>query len=356
MTQKPTVHFVYKSPRHGGLIGRGLDYMGINYPNLIDPIWRRGDHITWKIPKRHPASASFNLIKEFRRRGPLKFYDLWEKGECDIKPGDKFIALPVHVYDGRTWDDPSIQRVTTRTLEKYPDLDATIIMPYCHDELYTRSIRGLLERYHPKAVLLSGEIWTRDWDKSPIKNLVSDILRVNMGIDPNEYPRLKTSFNPKGKRKYLYIGQTAWYKNTKQLEEIAKAMPQFEFGYISQGNIEGWKKIASWADLTTEFMAQVTAEYDFFINTSTADPSPATILEQMCFGLPVACTPESSYEYDSIVRLDVKDIAFNVRQLEAMQYQSEEDLIRIADTNRELAIKNHNWEEISADIANFILK
>ncbi len=349
---KSTVHFVYKSPRHSTFLGKVFDKIGLNIP-FIPPIWRYGKNIEWKIPKRHPASASFNILQALKKRGPVKFYDLWEKTSAIMKPGDLFIGLPVQVYDGRSWDHPSINCVTRRTLEKN-NLKGTIILPYCHDLRYNQSTTGLIERHGKNLIILSGKYWTDTWDQSPVKSYVKNLLRVNMGIDSNEYPVVKNKFNPKGKRKYLYIGQAAWYKNTAQLEKIAEKIPNFEGGYISTGEIKGWKKIASWANLTPDYMKKLAQEYDIFVNVSSADPSPATILENMCFGFAVACTPESSYDYTSLTRLHVSDTDFNVKQLLELQNLDDVELLKRAKTNRELAIKNHNWEEITAKIVNFI--
>ncbi len=349
---KPTVHIVYKKPRANTIIGKVFDKIGLNVPG-IPALWRRGNHIAWKIPKRHPNSASFNLIGAFKKRGKIKFYDLWEKRAAGIREGDSFIGLPVQVYDGRSWDDPSIDCVTRRTLEKY-NLQGTIIIPYCHDLRYNQSTTGLIEKHGKNLIILSGKYWTDTWDQSPIKGYVKNLLRVNMGIDPTEYPVIKKSFNPKGKRKYLYIGQSAWYKNTAELERIAAAIPGFEGGYISTGEIKGWKKIASWADLTPAYMEKLAEEYDIFVNVSSADPSPATILENMCFGFVVACTPESSYDYASLTRLHVSDTAFNVKQLLDLQQVDESELFRRAQVNREIAIRDHNWEEITSKIVDFL--
>ncbi|MES2060067.1 MAG: hypothetical protein V4438_03490 [Patescibacteria group bacterium] len=348
------IHFVYKAPRHGSLIGRIFDKIGFTF-SFIPPIWRNGNYIPWKTPKRHPASASFNIIKAFKEKGnDLKFYDLWEKAPAKMKSGDKFIGLPIQVYDGRLWNDPSIDCVTRQTLEKFRSNDCTIILPYCHDARYNASTNGLIEKYGKNLVILSGKIWTDTWDQSPIKPYVKNLLRVNMGIDAGEYPALKKKFNPKGKRKFLYIGQTAWYKNTEELENIAASMPGFEGGYISTGEIKGWKKIASWADLTSEFMVTLAEEYDIFVNVSSADPSPATILEQMCFGFAIAATPESSYEYDSITKLRTQDTAFNIARLEELQNMDEEILLERARQNRRIAERDHDWEAITKKIVDFV--
>jgi hypothetical protein len=333
-------------------VGKVFDKIGLTIP-WLPPIWRYGNHIEWKIPKRHPVSASFNILKALKKRGSVRFYDLWEKTTARMQEGDTFIGLPLQVYDGRSWDDPSINCVTRRTLETY-NLKGTIILPYCHDLRYNQSTTGLIEKYGKNLIILSGKYWTDTWDQSPIKGHVTNLLRVNMGIDPTEYPVIKKKFNPPGKRKFLYIGQAAWYKNTTQLEEIAKAIPGFEGGYISSGEIAGWKKIASWADLTTEFMEKIAEEYDIFVNTSSADPSPATILENMCFGFAVACTPESSYDYPSLTRLHVSDTAFNVKQLQELQYMDEAELLRRAQTNRDIAIRNHDWQDITDKIVGFL--
>lgn len=200
------------------------------------------------------------------------------------------------------------------------------------------------------------EIWARDWQaKSPFADL-GDLRKTHliMGIDAEDYPRVKQSFNPSGKRGYLYIGHTSWYKNTKELERIAESLPGYEFGHIGAGEIKGWKKIADFASLTPQFMSEIAKKYDFFVNVSTADPGATTILEQMCFGFVVACTPETGYEHPSLLRLSTNDTDSNVKILEDLQSLPAEELLKIATANRMVAMEKHSWGQFTKSALDFM--
>ncbi len=353
------IHFVYRIPQYKNYLGKIFEKIAftVGLPEGIPTPWRYGKLLAYRYPKRHPHSLTFNLLKELKKRDSVRFYDMYENTVCNMKAGDVFLGMPIQAYDGRSWDDPSLHRVTLKTLEKYGKderMNTFIIMPYTHDERYNQATSEIIKRYGQNLIILSGKIWTDTWDQSSVKDYAKNLLRVNMGINPDEYPVVKKSFNPKGKRKYLYIGHTGYYKNTAQLEAIAAAIPGFEGGHIGLGKVKGWKQLSDFADLTPEFMSKIAEEYDIFVNTSTADASPATVLEHMCMGFAVACTPESSYDYDSITRLHVTDTAFNVQALNELQYADESDLIERSKRNRAYAMKYHNWQEICKKIADFI--
>jgi hypothetical protein len=353
------IHFVYRAPRYSSFLGKLSEKLAfsIGLPKGIPALWRNGKYLPWRTPVRAPHSISFNLLKALGKLDTVKFYDLYEKTVCNMKSGDSLLCVPVQAYDGKQWNDPAVYRVTARTLEAYKDrtdIAKFVIMPYTHDPLYNRTTEELIRRHGKNLIIVSGKYWTDSWDRSPIKGYVENLLRVNMGIDASEYPVVKTRFNPKGKRRYLYVGHTGFYKNTAELERIAAAIPGFEGGHIGGGTIKGWTKLADFADLTPEFMAKIAKDYDIFLNTSTADASPTTILEQMCFGFAVACTPESSYDYESLTMLSTDDTALNVRALEELQQLDEEELLARAKRNRRYAIDFHNWDGICGKIAAFI--
>ena len=355
------IHFVYRVPRHNTIIGKISEKIAFSLgtPKGFPLPWRYGTHIPWRTPVRAPNSISFHLLNAFKKHDAVRFYDLYEKTVCNLKPGDIFIGVPIQTFDGKEWDDPDLYRVTARTLDAYKNNDTVqkiIILPYNSDPKYNISTNGIIERYGKNLIIISGKIWTDTWSTSPIQPYVQNLLRVNMCIDAEQYPLVKHTFNPKGKRKYLYIGHTGFYKNTAQLEAIAAAIPGFEGGHIGGGTIKGWKKISDFADLNEQFMRQIASEYDIFINTSSADASPTTILESMCFGFAVACTPESSYTYDSITRLHVTDTLYNIEALRELQYTDESILLERAQKNRIYATTLHNWNTMSEKIIDYIYK
>jgi len=354
-----TVHFVYTIPR--GNFALKIINKFITKTKIIEPLHRNGNSffIPWKKPLRQPHCITLNLLNAFKKFSDVKLYDYVEHTVCKLKEGDIFIGQPAPDYSSIPCNNVDYQSPTCRTLKEYPNNKKFIIMPYTHDPLYTKWWAELLQ-YTDNLILVCGKIWTENWQMSPLyKYGPKNILRIDVGIDIDEYPRVKTKFNPKGKRKFLYMGHTHWYKNTKQLEKIAEKFPNFQGGHIGSGQVKGWKKISEFADLTPEFMSKIADEYDIFLNTSSADANPRMILENMCFGFPIACTIESGYDeetYPYFYRLDKDNTEFNCHQLEALQNIDQEEFIARAEQNREIAKRHHNWDDICEKVVNFVSK
>jgi hypothetical protein len=354
-----TIHFVYTEPI-GNLYRRFID-KAISKLKIFPPLHRSANIrlIPFKKPLRQPHCISFNLLNAFKKTAKVKFYGYTEHTICKLQKNDIFIGTLAPDYSIIPHQHVDYQSVTYRTLKAYPNNKKFIIIPYTHDPLYVNWWKELLA-YTDNLILICGKIWVQNWKKSPLYEYgPKNILRLDVGIDIDEYPQVKKKFNPKGKRKFLYMGHTQWYKNTKQLEMIAAEYPNFQGSHIGGGQIKGWKKISEFADLTPEFMSKIAEEYDVFLNTSSADANPRMILENMCFGFPIACTLESGYDeetYPYFYRLDKDDTDFNCHQLEMLQNVDEEEFLRRASLNREIAKKYHNWDDICKKVVDFINK
>lgn len=362
MSRKPTVHLAYTVPFGRTRIRRALD-KSLRLMH-ITPLHRFAHDalIPWQYPIRAPHSITRNLLDAIRGRGyNVRLYSLYEHTVASLEPGDIFIGQPVPSggFGVIRADTDDRKSVTSRTIRAYPSARNFLIMPYSHDGQYSLFWKELLRENNAAgggAIFIGGEIWERDWDsKSPFADLGT--LRkthiTRMGITPTEYPLVKKSFNPKGKRKYLYIGHTAWYKNTTELERIAAAMPEYHFAHIGGGEVAGWKKLANFASLTPEFMKKLAEEYDIFVNVSTADPQATTIVEQMCFGFAIACTPETGYEYQMITELRTNDTEYNVRALLELQNADEADLLTRGRENRKIVEEKHGWTQFTDKVLDF---
>lgn len=301
-------------------------------------------------------------MRAIRAKGyPVRLYRFYEHTVAAMQPGDIFIGQPLPLgglgtMRGNT-DDPA--SITSRTIREFPSNKNFILMPYAHDEQYSGFLRGIVgenAKAGGGAIFIGGKIWERDWEtRSPLANLGSlRKLYVPMAVDATQYPLVKKKFNQKGRRGYLYIGHTAWYKNTAELERIAARMPEYEFAHIGGGEVRGWKKLSNFAVLTPEYMSILSEKYDIFVNVSVADPQTTAVMEQMCFGLPVACTRESGYEYDSIMQLSVTDTLWNQTRLLEMQFEPEDALMERARQNRGYALRCHNWDEFTKPISKFM--
>lgn len=354
-----TIHFVYTVPFSPHILRRGLD-KALRLAH-VPPLHRLGwdPLIPWQRPIRAPHSISYHLLHALQGLSRVRFYSLYERGRITLGPDDIFIGQPVpqggFSYEGRPeTDDP--HSVTSATLRHYQGSShkKALIMPYANDETYiswTRTLSSLADRL----ILVGGDYWRKDTASIPLGDLTGrKVLGVNMCVAPEEYPFIKTSFNPPGQRKFLYVGHTGWYKNIAELERIAAAIPGFQGGHIGIGEIRGWKKISNFTRLTPDFMQSIAKEYDIFVNTSSADPQATTILEHMCFGFPIACTAESGYTYDSVTRLSTTDTSLNCAQLNRLQYEDEAVLKRASRENLEHVVQSHNWKNFTDAITSFI--
>lgn len=361
MVRRPTVHLAYTVPLGKTLLRRGIDKL-IRITG-VTPLHRRANDalIPWQHPIRAPHSITRNLLNAIRARGyDIRLYSLYEHTVADIREGDIFIGQPVpqggfgaqraHI------DDP--KSVTSRTIREFPSKRNFIIMPYAHDAEYSLFAKDLYKTNAEAgggAIFIGGAIWERNWkEQSPLAD-IGDLRKIHvteMGIDVQEYPMVKTKFNPKGKRKYFYIGHTAWYKNAPQLEAIAAAMPEHSFVHIGGGELHGWDN-RGFASLTPAFMRTIAEECDIFVNVSSADPQATTIVEQMCFGFAVACTPETGYDYPTIATLRTSDTDHNVRVLSDLQTADESDLIARAQEHRRIAVERHGWPQFTNKVLDF---
>ncbi len=361
--REPIVHLAYTVPLGRTRARRAFD-KALRLMHLT-PLHRFAHDalIPWQRPIRAPHSITHNLLDAIRARGyDVRLYSLYEHTVANLKEGDIFIGQPVPQGGfgaQRSYTDDR-DSVTSRTIREFPSERNFIIMPYAHDVQYSTFAKELIgenQRAGGGSIFIGGKIWERDWNtRSPLSGLGSlRKLYLQMAVDAAEYPLVKTKFNPKGKRRYLYIGHTAWYKNTVELERIAARMPEYEFAHIGGGEVRGWKKLSNFASLTPEYVSLLAEKYDIFVNVSITDPQTTTVMEQMCFGFPVACTPESGYEYDSIVPLSVNDTAWNRKKLLELQFEGEDALFERARKNRDHVLKSHNWETFTQSIMSFIL-
>lgn len=348
---KRTIHLVSTVPMGKTIFRRGLDKL-IRKTRIIPPLHRFGNDflIPWRYPLRSPHASSRNMLHHLRQFGKIRYYSLHERGAAHLKPGDIFIGQPMPKggmgYDSRPDTDDPLS-VTSATLRKYKDSNHNkyLIVPFANDKILMSWVHDLAKNYADKVILIGGSVWTKDWKSTPFADIdPSKVLRIDNAVDPSEYLVAKNKFNPPARRKFLYIGHVSWYKNTAELERIAATMPGFEGGHIGLGQVKGWKKIAEFADLTPEFMRKIADEYDIFVTTSTADAQATTILENMCFGFPIACTPETGYEYPSIVKLSTTDTAFNIQQLTRLKNMPESEIRKLVADNMAIVKKYHSWK------------
>lgn len=298
--------------------------------------YRRGA-FTQAQPLRAPYSITRRLYDYLSSKAETILYD-WRE-TIDIR------ALPGDILIGHPHPDPST--IVSRAFRNRHEWGARILLFPLHHGIPSINAYAVPLLEQADAVLgIMGKYWYDTLETSFLAPYTSKITRLDMAVDPLEYPFVKESFNQPGRRGYLYIGSNVPEKGTDILSKTMLRLNGYKSSWVGWGpEIPGVAKIASHLELTAEKVRSITMDHDFFVNTSVSDANPTTILESMAWGLPVACTPESGY-YDlpSIFTLSTSDIGHNVDLLEGLQDHPEEELIELSRRNRALVERTFTWD------------
>ena len=203
------------------------------------------------------------------------------------------------------------------------------LMPYCHAFL-----------------AITGHYWIRHLDGSLFSHWKPKMRHLDLAVDRNDFPFIKVRFNKPGQRKFLYIGNQIWCKNTGYLSAIAAAMPDVDFGWIG-GERRPIRHVARLGpqDFRLKESRERVANYDYLITVGSADANPATILEAMAWGLIPVCTPTSGYEnHPGIINIPLYDTTSAVRILKELQTVPERKLRQIQEENMLALDRHYTWE------------
>lgn len=221
-----------------------------------------------------------------------------------------------------------------------------------------------------KIFAICGQIWidrTHNKQDNSIQSRVKDkLIRSNIGIPIDNFPIVKTKFNPIGQRQLLHISTLGTYKGFENTCESIQGLPtqlnvaskslQATTGIINV-NINGKKYsfnfLGAINNADPEFNHWVVNACDFYIHTGTMDAQATVILENAARGLIPLVTPESGFECPHAIYLthDPNKNREIIRQALAMP---ESELIVRSQLLREFIQKEHSWENIFEKIWNEI--
>lgn len=302
-----------------------------------------------------PGSVTKNIYQYFSSKMATYLYHLHEKIKIEFNPDDIFLGHPYfpYVQGQRGVTELSISQ------KNRPKIFALISPLHCNTTINTGHINKLyldaVNELIPEADLLfaiMGQYWGDQWKLSPYAHWLTKMVRLDMALDNEDYPRVKTKFNPPGKRRFLYIGRNDPMKGIDFLTKLISEEGSSPGGWIGAGaEIRGIPRVSPPRALTPEFMQQLAEQFDFFITTGIADPNPTTILESMSWGFPVICTPQSGYYETSYLRnVYHDDIPRSLEVLKELQYAKEEDLMAIANEARTVVETEYTWDKFLSTI------
>lgn len=225
------------------------------------------------------------------------------------------------------------------------------LSPFCHgDDLQCAFLDPVLRRVD-QYLAITGRYWYDTTKDSRFAHWLPKMVHIDLAVDRADFPPVKTSFAPPGRRRFVYIGHTAWFKNCEYLSRIAAAMPEAEISWIGRGkpiaNLRPYGPI----DFSTPEGQQLVAGHDVLLTVGKADANPTTILESMAWGLIPACTSQSGYSgHESIINVPLDDVESAVKVLRALQRAPEGQLRQIQAQNWRLLEEHFNWDRLTAQV------
>jgi len=226
------------------------------------------------------------------------------------------------------------------------------LAPFCPDQTawqnaFANKIIVKCDRY----LAITGNAWMKRLKVSPFHHWESKIVHLDLAVDRKDFPFVKVNFNTVGKRRFLYIGNTAWYKNTSFLEKLAQEFPEIDFSWIGGNKSLKRLKILGKFDFSKQEAKKLIQEYDFLITVGSADANPTTILEAMAWGLIPVCSVQSGYEgFSGIRNIPIDNIDDAVEIINDLQYVSEEQLNKWQQENLAELDRHFNWDRFCEQV------
>ncbi|MEZ4223836.1 MAG: hypothetical protein R3B13_23000 [Polyangiaceae bacterium] len=178
---------------------------------------------------------------------------------------------------------------------------------------------------------------------------------LDLAVDRLDFPRVKETFNPPGKRRFLYVGNLARAKNVGYLSQIASAARAIEFAWFGGGGSIPGVRSLGYADFSNPAERERIAEYDFLITVGANDANPTTILEAMAWGLLPVCTPQSGYtSVPGITNVPLDDVPATLDVLTRLQSATNQELLELQTRNFELLDERFSWHRVRDDVVTAI--
>ena len=226
------------------------------------------------------------------------------------------------------------------------------LAPFCPDPTGWHNAFGnkIIERCD-RYLAITGNAWMKRLKDSPFQHWEPKIVHLDLAVDREDFPFIKKHFNPTGKRRFLYIGHTAWCKNISFLEKLAEEIPEIDFAWM--GGTKSLKNINTLGifDFSKEEAKNLVQNYDFLLTVGSADANPTTILEAMAWGLIPVCSVQSGYEgFSGIQNISIDDIKDAVVTIKNLQSVSEEQLKLWQHENLDCLDNHFNWGRFCSQV------
>ena len=301
-------------------------------------------HLVYPVGKKisTPDSIGRQLKKSLEQHYDVQTYDL--DAFRIIKPGDADVLLG-------HWH-PNPFTVFRMSAKKKGWKRVLALAPFCPDPTGWHNAFGdkIIEKCD-RFLAITGNAWIKRLKESPFSHWEPKIVHLDLAIDRVDFPFIKRHFNPVEKRRFLYIGHTAWYKNITFLERLAKNFHEIDFAWM--GGTKSLKNINTLGifDFSKQEAKNLIKKYDFLITVGSSDANPTTILEAMAWGLIPVCSVQSGYEgFSGIRNISIDDMEDAVATINKLQSVSEEQLKLWQHENMDCLDNHFNWSRFCSQV------
>lgn len=302
---------------------------------------------------RSPDTITQNLFRFLGHRSTVVFHNWQSRAPVFPALGDIVIGHP-HP-DANTalrllWNHTNVSR-------RY------LLFPFHHglpeSNLWANALVESSDRYFA----ITGPYWMDTISTSAFAHWERKITRLDMAVDPEAFPHVKTKWNPKHERTFLAITDPRPEKGQRVLAQVALEHKirlvhvghmHAELARMLQNKLPHFESVG-WTDLTHDVARQLCEKCDIFIHMGVSDANPTTILEAALWGLPVVCTPTSGYlkgnlVFENVFAPGTTGAYKNAQVFEELQTMPEQHLRTWAENARKTVVRQHTWDRFCQTI------
>lgn len=288
-----------------------------------------------------PYSITKNLYHYLSERADVEYHQ-WDSIK-QLEDNSDAILLGHPHYDTRTIVQQAFRK-NKRFLAK------CLIHPFHHGRVGDNMPFDDLARKADKIFSICGPYWYDTIANTPFAHWGPKITRLDMAVDCNHFPYLKTKFNDPPNRKLVYIGSSMPQKNLRFMVELMHKMPDVQLHWYGGSGDHALAKLPNvktvgWITLNRAAAQKIVNECDIFINTSISDANPTTLLEARAWGLITACTKESGYYNDPFfTELQLGDLQSTIDTIRKLLNTDSDILLKRSIESRHEIESKYNWE------------
>jgi glycosyltransferase involved in cell wall biosynthesis len=293
-----------------------------------------------------PDAIGCQLGRRLQAHYEVIYHDYTELGVIVPELGDVLLGHP----------HPDPRSLFRRSLNQDGWQRRLMLAPFEHRDFRRISFEDSLIERCDLILAITGSYWFQTIEDSLCSHWRPKMRHLDLAVDRSDFPLLKTSFGALGKRRVVYIGHTAGYKNTPFLSEIAARLPDMDFAWIGTGTrpIPGLANLG-FVDFASPVGKDLVAGFDFLLTVGDADANPTTILEAMSWGLIPICTPTSGYQdIPSIPNVPVDDAEAAAAVVRRLLSADESDLLAMQSANRKLLDDYFTWDRFADQVVDAI--